>query len=240
MTNTNEDNVTFRGWEYSESGDFHEKPDPNWCYTPTYLKKNKICDQFVFNFSETSRILDAGCGEGVFVKKYLKRGYNISGIDLNYESDYVSRGDITQLAHPPDTFDAVLCLDVLEHLTFPDQTKVLQQFHKILRNDGKLLISVPNLSHIGSRFHFFFRGDLKRTDCEYNHISERPYREWIALIDENGFSINKSTGVTLSFPILYGILICKNPSKYLWLHNFLDNFAIPRLAMYNFFECRKG
>jgi len=35
---SNPDNV-YRSWEYARHGDYHRNLDPNWSYTPTYLRK---------------------------------------------------------------------------------------------------------------------------------------------------------------------------------------------------------
>lgn len=55
-------------------------------------------------------------------------------------------------------FDLVICLDVLEHLAFKDQPLCLLEIRRVLKENGKLLISVPNLAHLNSRLRFFLKG----------------------------------------------------------------------------------
>ena len=64
----------FRGWEYAKHGDYHRNLDPDWSYTPTYLKKMYHVRQFLDSLPKGARILDAGCGEGVLVEEYLAKG----------------------------------------------------------------------------------------------------------------------------------------------------------------------
>lgn len=229
----------YRGWEYAKLGDYHKNLDPNWSYTPTYLKKMAYVKNFLDSLEMSAKILDAGCGEGVLVEEYLKREYLIEGLDLNYESKFVKRGDITRMPYEEELFDVVLLLDVFEHLSFVDQPRALQEIRRVLKHRGIFLISVPNLAHLNSRFNFFFRGKLDRTDIEINHISERPIEENKKLLIDNGFEILKEKGITLTIPYIYRNLICKEPKKYRWLHDLFNFFAYPNLAMLNIFLCRR-
>jgi len=126
------EDVRYRGWEYAKQGDYHRNLDPDWSYTPTYLKKMYYVRQFLDSLPKGTRILDAGCGEGVLVEEYLAKGYSIQGIDLNYESEIVKRGDILNMPFKDESFDVVLLLDVFEHLSFTDQPKALKEIHRVL------------------------------------------------------------------------------------------------------------
>ena len=229
----------FRGWEYAKEGDYHKNLDPDWSYTPTYLKKMHYIREFFDSLPKGTKILDAGCGEGVLVEEYSAKGYTINGIDLNYESEIVMRGDILNMPFKDKSFDVVLLLDVFEHLAFVDQPKVLKEIQRVLSGGGYLLASIPNLAHLNSRMIFFLRGNFQRTDCEENHLGERPIRENMRLLRESGFNIEKIIGITLTVPIIYNRVICRKPSWFLWLHNFLDYFAIPSMAMLDIFVCKK-
>lgn len=230
----------FRGWEYAKSGDYHRHLDPNWSYTPTYLKKMKYVRQFLEELPKDQPILDAGCGEGVLVEEFAAKGYKIEGIDLNYESPIVKRGDILNMPFYEDgSFSAVLLFDVFEHLAFVDQPRALKELRRVLRPGGILLASIPNLAHWNSRLQFALRGNLDRSDVETNHIGERPLRENIRLLHQAGFQIERIVGITLTVPFVYRRVICRWPAKFRWLHDVLDFFAIPSLAMLNLFWCRR-
>ena len=132
--------TNFRGWEYARKGDYHRNLDPNWSYTPTYLRKMHHIRRFLSGLPKEARILDAGCGEGVLVEEFLKKGYRIEGIDLNYASSHVKQGNILDMTNlcEDEHFDAVLLLDVFEHLAFADQPIALKEIKRVLRPGGGL------------------------------------------------------------------------------------------------------
>ncbi|MEO0258474.1 MAG: class I SAM-dependent methyltransferase [candidate division WOR-3 bacterium] len=232
--------TSHRDWEYATKGDYHRNLDPDWSYTPTYLQKMAFVRKFLDSLPRDARILDAGCGEGVLVEEYAKKGYRIEGIDLNYESQYVRRGNILNMnLYVDNSFDVVLLLDVFEHLAFVEQPKVLSEIRRILRPDGVLIASIPNLAHLNSRFNFFLRGVLDRSDSEINHVGERPMKENIRLLQQAGFDIIGRKGITLTVPIVYRRIICRKPSWFRWLHDALQPFAIPSLSMLNIFIAKK-
>jgi SAM-dependent methyltransferase len=231
--------TAYRGWEYADKGDYHRNLDPNWSYTPTYLRKMAFVQNQIQDLGQGSRILDAGCGEGVLVEEFRHQGYQIEGIDLSYESEIVRRGSILEMPYKDASFDAILLLDVFEHLGYADQPKALSEIRRVLRGGGRLIASIPNLAHWNSRFQFVFFGKLDRTDSEINHIGERPFPENRKLIMNAGFRIEKIVGITLTIPFLYRRIICRRPALFRWLHDLLEPLAVPKLAMLNIFVCRK-
>jgi SAM-dependent methyltransferase len=227
-----------RGWEYARIGDYHRNLDLNWSYAPTYLSKMRIIRSYLANVSKESRVLDAGCGEGVLVEEFRQAGFQIEGIDLNYESEHVKHGDLRQLPYPDRTFDVVLLLDVFEHIEFSDQTKVLSEIHRVLRSEGTLLATIPNLAHWNSRVMMSLFGRLDRSDLDLNHPGERPYSENREILIRNSLAVRRVKGITLTVPVL--IKFIKHfPRQLRWLHDVLDLFAPAPLSMLNFFECVK-
>lgn len=66
------------------------------------------------------------------------------------------RADIMDLAWiDPESYDTVLCLEVLEHLPNPQAT--LLQVHRILRPAGAVILSVPHLSRLHDEPDDYFR-----------------------------------------------------------------------------------
>lgn len=232
-------NQGYRGWEYARIGDYHRNLDPNWSYTPTYLRKMAFVRQKIRAKGKGARILDAGCGEGVLVEEFRTQGYSIEGLDLNYESHDVRRGSVLAMPYEGRKFDLVLLLDVFEHLNFLDQPVALAEIHRVLCQGGEFVASIPNLAHWNSRFRMALFGQLDRTDVETNHIGERPYKENRHLIRKAGFEIVQTKGITLTVPFLYRGLICRRPASFKWLHDLLGLLASPSLAMITLFFSRK-
>lgn len=233
--------MNYRAWEYATSGDYHRNLDPNWSYTPTYLRKMFVVKDFLLKLSPEMTILDAGCGEGVLVEELRHCGRNVSGLDLNYESEYVSRGSLLNMPYEDASFDVVLLLDVFEHINFSDQPLALREILRVLKPGGSFVAGIPNLAHWNSRFTFLVNGNLDRTDVETNHVGERPMRENAYLINKAGFKIVKTVGITATVPWVYRHVICKGTAKWRWLHDALEPLArlVPSLAMLDIFFCRK-
>jgi SAM-dependent methyltransferase len=231
-----------RGWEYAVSGEYHIKLDPNWSYTPTYLRKMAEVRAFIQSRPAGAAIVDLGCGEGVLVREFRAAGREISGIDMNYEGEGVTLGDVRHTALPESSFDVAMMLDVFEHLAFEDQPATLDEVRRILRPGGTLLLSVPNLAHFNSRVTFLLKGRLDRTDIETNHPGERPLGDYERLLDSSGFAIERRLGITFTAPILYRHLICRHPAALRWLHDLMEPLAraLPALAMLTLFECRRS
>src|SRR3712207_1890089 len=141
-----------RSGEYAARGDYHRAPDPAWEYYPTYIAKLDAVRTWLRELPPGTRVLDAGCGEGVLVDEF-SRDLRIEGVDANYSSDRVRSASVTALPYDAATFDSALCLDVLEHLSYEDQPRALAELHRVLKPGGSLLVSVPNLAHLQSRIH---------------------------------------------------------------------------------------
>jgi ubiquinone/menaquinone biosynthesis C-methylase UbiE len=139
-----------------------------------------------------SRLLDAGAGEGQFRKfcghlKYVSQDfaqYDGAGDGAGLHTgkwdqsrlDIVS--DITAIPEPDGSFDAILCTEVLEHI--PDPLKALDEFARLLRPGGHLIITAPfcSLTHFAP-YHFctgfsryFYRKHLPARGFEIDEIDE--------------------------------------------------------------------
>ena len=97
------------------------------------------------------RVLDAGCGEG-YGASLLAGTAEVHALDLDadtarhaarrYAAVRVIRGDACALPYRSESFDAVLALQLLEHLFCAD--RFLRRVRSLLRPGGVLLLSTPN------------------------------------------------------------------------------------------------
>ena len=190
-----------RRGEYAARGDYHRTLDPSWDYYPTYLAKLDAVRRYLNALPPSSRVLDAGCGEGVLVEEYADR-LNITGVDANYSSARVTHGSLMALPFPDASFDRALCLDVLEHLAYEDQPRALAELFRVLGPGGELFVSVPNLAHLQSRIQFLLRGRLIRTASEYKHPGDRPVFEYLQLAQRAGFELQRRHGIFPTIPVV--------------------------------------
>ncbi len=209
--------------EYASRGDYHRAPSPDWDYYPTYIAKLAWVRNYLNGLPPATRVLDAGCGEGVLVEEFAGR-LAIEGLDEHYSSARVRRGSLLALPYPDAAFDRVLCLDVLEHLTFADQPAALAELRRVLAPEGELLVSVPNLAHLQSRLNFLLGGRLIRTASEIKHPGDRPLRDYLALARRAGFELAGSTGIFPTFPVLTP-WIRRRPAERAWVHRLLTRLV---------------
>ena len=91
-------------------------------------------------------ILDAACGNGVFVNALPSR-YQVVGLDLSREAlrhvrGQTIHGDIGRLPFDAESFDLVACLEAVEHLPCETFTRALAEIERVARK--YIIISVPN------------------------------------------------------------------------------------------------
>jgi SAM-dependent methyltransferase len=95
------------------------------------------------------RVLDAGCGRA---RGYVDfPGAHITGVDidpvalsLNTGVDEKIVGDIQTYPLPADTFDAIVCWDVLEHVPHPELA--LENLARSLKPGGTLYLGLPKVT----------------------------------------------------------------------------------------------
>jgi SAM-dependent methyltransferase len=224
--------------EYANKGNYHVVLDHDWPYAPVYLAKMEYVRKFLNKVEPASKIIDLGCGEGILVQEYRERGMDIIGLDLNYESAFVRRGDMLNTGYPDGSFDMALCLDVLEHLPFESQGKAIAEIARILRPDGVFLMSVPNMAHLVSRLSFLVTGSLIRTSTIERHPGDRPIGEFIKLLMPY-FRIRTRRGIFPTFPVI-SLMTRYMPSKTLLLHRLYNRFvAYPNWCFLNIFTLEK-
>ncbi|MDP2709114.1 MAG: class I SAM-dependent methyltransferase [bacterium] len=105
----------------------------------------------ILNFSAKDiKILDFGCNAGYLVGYLRNRGFNAEGCDKSSEAVDFGRAQgiknlkLTEndfLPYGDESFDLVLCLDVLEHLS--DDSAGLKEIKRVLKPGGRAVIMVP-------------------------------------------------------------------------------------------------
>jgi SAM-dependent methyltransferase len=95
------------------------------------------------------RLLDAGCGRYLTMCKALSGTVEAVGIDLepalqtdNAAAPFGVRADVTHIPFRSDSFDIVIARSVIEHLE--DPAKAFQEFRRVLRPGGTLILVTPN------------------------------------------------------------------------------------------------
>jgi dolichol-phosphate mannosyltransferase len=139
--------------------------------------KPKLERAVLQNFAGGSHLLHAGCGSGQ-VDMALQGRMKITAVDIspsalrvyqrnNPAAFEVRHADILHLPFPAETFDGVYNLGVLEHFTRDQIIKILAQFHRVLKPDGKVVIFWPHSRATSVAV-------LKAAHWLLNNIAKRP------------------------------------------------------------------
>ena len=180
------------------------------------------------------RFIDLGCGSGILVFKASDKYKSCFGLDIvsslidrarkeakitgNIERFNFQEGNLNQPLPFPDLyFDAVACTSVLAHIF--DPYALVKESHRILKNNGLLIVQVPNLAYIRYRMAVLFGGlptQSNQIGCNGGILHYFTVSSLCKLLQDEGFRIEKKacsgTFVTLRklwLPLLGADIILK-------------------------------
>lgn len=115
-----------------------------------YLK-NSIVDLFCQVYK--GEVLDAGCGQGIHLKRLLACEVSVFGIELSevccnkYLKGFPHKNsDIVSFSQNNKQFKAIICMDVLEHIPLSDLSENLTALSRMLKKGGAVLFFIANHS----------------------------------------------------------------------------------------------
>jgi ubiquinone/menaquinone biosynthesis C-methylase UbiE len=117
------------------------------------LDRKDELEEFAGLLPDGARVLDAGCGGGVPVARFLtERGFRVVGVDLsgnmirlakeNVPQAKFIKKDMTELDFDEDSFDGLTAFYSVIHVPREKHSGLFETFRKILRPDGVMLISL--------------------------------------------------------------------------------------------------
>jgi 2-polyprenyl-3-methyl-5-hydroxy-6-metoxy-1,4-benzoquinol methylase len=148
-----------------------------------------------------SQVLDVGCNSGYFAKVLIEqKGCHVDGVEIDRDDAQRARaicstvfeGDVEDssfaLYKARQSYDFVVCLDIIEHLRNP--TLAVQRFAELLKPDGRLIFSIPNMANGSVRlgllqglFDYQREGLLDET-----HLHFYTLKAICKLVEESGLS----------------------------------------------------
>jgi 2-polyprenyl-3-methyl-5-hydroxy-6-metoxy-1,4-benzoquinol methylase len=157
-------------------------------------------------------ILDVGCGDGTVSRLFLRAGKVVFGVDIVPEfAEKASKkgieakvADVTKDGLPflEMEMDVVCAGALIEHLYDPEF--FLRECHRVLKEDGLLVLSTPNIASLTSRLRMLFGGGPKfytpALSWQFGgHIRIFTSRTLKRLVEENGFAVEEMTSNLVSF-----------------------------------------
>lgn len=124
----------------------------------TYAERNStderrvgILQEYLGALSTPARILDAGCGHGTPTLRQVNQELTVVGLDFSREQLRIAhetgfagglvQADMSELPFQPSVFDAVTAFDSLIHVPLADHQRVIDEFARVLRPGGSVLLS---------------------------------------------------------------------------------------------------
>jgi SAM-dependent methyltransferase len=142
------------------------------------------------------RVLDIGCGSGLLLQEFRRRGWRCEGTELSERIAGRARrtagirvrvGELTALHFQGSRFDAIVLWHVLEHV--PDPAGVLAEVARLLRPGGIVMVGVPNFGSPEAR--------LTRAGWYHlavpRHLSHFTYPTITRLVAEAGLRIRRAS-----------------------------------------------
>ncbi len=109
-------------------------------------------ERFSALLPRSGKVLDAGSGVGRPTSEFLaKKGFDVIGVDISNkmvqlatanvpEARFYQRNILT-LEFPDDSFDGIICVYTLWHIPRSDHAAIIQNFHRMLKEDGILVLN---------------------------------------------------------------------------------------------------
>jgi 2-polyprenyl-3-methyl-5-hydroxy-6-metoxy-1,4-benzoquinol methylase len=143
-------------------------------------------------FSPGGRVLDIGCGisaqAGLFAdSRYVGADLNRPRLGYGHRAHpwaHYAVQDITRMGWRDGAFDAILCLEVIEHLPLPARPALMQELFRTLRPGGALVLSTPS-----GRLTPWKR--VLGRKCERSHEVELTRAEVSALVAQAGGTLRR-------------------------------------------------
>ena len=151
---------------------------------------------------QRNEILDVGCGRGSLLEIFRSRGWGVHGTQLSGTAahvcnkrlgDVVRCGELPELDYDEGSLRVVVLYHVLEHLDRP--LEYLTEAHRLLRDDGLLVVEVPDSSAPAFRA-------LGRRSFTFDHphhlffFTPQPLR---ALLEHAGFEVSHTSRFSLEY-----------------------------------------
>lgn len=119
-------------------------------YREIQLQKYRLAERYL---SPCERLLEVGCGTGLYLHRLRKLAKVLVGIDLSGGMLRRARGrgtllvlaDAEQLPFKDGTFDEVLSVTTLQNL--PDPVRALAEMRRVLHAGGRLVVSSLRKKH---------------------------------------------------------------------------------------------
>ncbi len=233
--------------------DFHDYGDQFSVWRYQHRQRVTLINQYLKTYPART-VLDAGAGKGP--NTYLASKVAVRVVALESSREEVVRmrknfekypelldkieiviADLTEIPLESDSVDLIICSEVIEHVE--NRPKALDELRRVLKNDGKIIFSMPNKNSLYWR---------REKQLHRKEVSPESFCHWQFsahdienLVSNAGFKIMETNGTCL-FLCWSTVLRVLGRCGLFALFNKLDRFlatAIPRCSAFYFLILHK-
>ncbi len=132
------------------------------------------------------RILENGCGVGMYVEHLAPLGGNVTGLEYDYQraasagsrSPRILNGAGENLPFPSNSFDLILSHEVIEHVQ--DDAQAIREMVRTLRPGGRLTLFCPNRGYPFETHGIYWRGEYRFGNIPLVNYLPRKWRDKLA------------------------------------------------------------
>lgn len=164
------------------------------CGTKNQNNRDRWLENELSKLNNELKILDAGAGQMRYKKachhlEYVSQDFaeynglgDSTGLqNIQFDASKVNIiSDITEIPDRDNSYDAILCTEVFEHI--PDPLKALREFSRLLKPEGKLILTAP-VSSLTHQSPYYFYNGFSRNYFE-KYLAEFGFK--IKILDYNG------------------------------------------------------
>lgn len=174
--------------------------------------ENNSWSQVMNLINDSEKVLDIGCSSGNFGEELMRNkhcvvdGIDVDAKDVNLAKQKLRNAHVLNVENDPidifdEKYDVILMMDVIEHLVEP--VKALKKIATLLKPGGRLVFSVPNMSHISVRLDllmgkFNYRNTGLLDDTHLHFYTEEYLRR---VLSNAGYDLAQTSSTTVTYPI---------------------------------------
>jgi len=164
-----------------------------------YRKQVELC-------GKENYVLDIGCHDGTITQKIAKKGNKVEGLELDKKKAAIARkkgfkvyiGKVQKIPAESNKYDVVHMSEVIEH--FLETEKALKEIHRVLKPNGRLIITTPNTTSFRDRVLVLF-GKLPAYVSHEEHVKFFNVNRLKNYLKKSNFNFEKAYGSGFVIPI---------------------------------------
>lgn len=151
-------------------------------------KQYKVTLDFLSKLKENFKILEIGA-QNELARDYIPKNMSYYSLDIDGNPDYKVDLNKQKIPVKDNTFDILICLEMLEHTLYPK--KVIKELKRVTKKDGIFILSLPNDYNFWLRLNYLFGIKSKMTDepfevvSKLQHIHKPRVKDILDLFSEN-------------------------------------------------------